>query len=104
MKKYIKRFLDDIDLEKLQYKSLSLYQKLLHDNEVRVGLEQDLPNGIKMNDIKIEYEDVSIHFKNEQIRTFLNFNLNLKGEKVGYYKTEYSIDENIFIDDFLVFY
>jgi len=104
MNKYIENLIEDIDLEKLQYKSLSLYQEILSDNDTLTSLEEDLPSRSKMLDVKIEYEDLSIHIKDEQIKTFLNFNLNLKGDKIGYFKTEYSIDDEIFVDDFLVFY
>ncbi|CAM1364913.1 hypothetical protein TPENAI_40047 [Tenacibaculum litopenaei] len=105
MKEYIEKFMNNIDLEKLQYKSLGLYEELLSNEETIVDLEEDLPEGVKMNDIKIEYEDLIIHFKDGEIsRVFLNYKLNLKEEQIGYYKTEYSIFEDLFIDDYLVFY
>jgi len=104
MNKYLKYFIEDIDLMELQFQSLKLYHEVLNDKETLSSLERDLQDGYKMSDVEIEYEEISIHLNNEQTILFLKFILRICKDEIGYYKTQYSINDESFVDDFLIIY
>jgi hypothetical protein len=93
----------DLDIEKLYYSTLSLYQNLINDEETIGDLEDELPEYTDIKDVKIEYNETSIHIKKEENQLFVNFDLYLNEKKIGYYKNQYSF-EGEFIDEFLVFF
>lgn len=102
MKNNLKEFLCKIDLEKLEYLSLDMYQKMISDSQLEEELSNDLPNESRLKDVKISYNEITLHIKREEVMMFVKFDLLINRDRIGTYKTQYSLNEEGFIDDYLI--
>ncbi|WP_108868796.1 hypothetical protein [Aquimarina aquimarini] len=102
MKNNLEEFLCKIDLEKLEYLSLDMFASIVLDNELEEELSNELPKGSKLKDVKISYNETTLHINREEITMFIIFDLLVNKDKIGSYKTQYSLDEEDFIDDYLI--
>lgn len=102
MEKIVDDFIDELDIEKLYYKTLGHYQNLLRQTETVSELEKELPEGSQMSDIDIKYDETMIRIKKEFTRLIINCHLSLNSIRIGSYKVEYSINGD-FLDEYLVF-
>lgn len=53
--------ISELDFEKLKYIGLSDYQKMINNPKNISQIESDLPQGKKVEDIRIKYKETSIH-------------------------------------------
>ncbi len=102
MRNSLEEFLARIDLEKLEYLSLGMYKKIISDNQLQEELSNDLPEGVKLKDVAILYSETTLHIKKEETAMFVVFDLLINKDKIGSYKTQYSLEEEGFIDDYLI--
>lgn len=102
MEKLLNKYLNELDLEKLRYETLSCYNKIFEDSELVIQLESELSNKSKLKDISLIYKNTNIIINDNDKDVYVNFNLYLKGIKIGYLKGWYDIN-GTYIDDFLVF-
>lgn len=102
MEKLLNKYLNEVDLEKLQYATLACYNNIFSDLELIRELESELPQEAKMEDISLRYQNTSIVINTEDKDLYVNFDLYLSEVKIGYLKGWYDVKGN-YIDDFLVF-
>ena len=103
MKEFLDKYLNQLDLEKIYYETLAMYNSILADTNILKELDEDLSNDAKMGDVTLKYKDTSIHLVNDMQKIFVNFDLYVNNSKIGYYKGEYTV-EGVFVDDFLVLF
>ena len=103
MKELLDKYLHQLDLEKIYYETLAKYNSILGDTDILNELDEDLPDDAKMSDVTVKYKDTSIHLIDDLKKIYVNFDLYVRNNKIGYYKGEYT-SEGIFIDDFLVIF
>jgi hypothetical protein len=103
MRELLDNYLNQLDLEKMYYETLAKYNSILEDFDILNELAEDLPSDAKVSDVTINYKDTSIHLVEDLKKIYVNFDLYVGINKIGYYKGEFTI-EGMFIDDFLVIF